>query len=263
MKLNICKTRLWVVGITMGLCLPFMPVGAVEISVTSSEYRTPVVELYTSEGCSSCPPADSWFRKFGTLLNQDLHAVPLAFHVDYWNHLGWVDLFSKPEFTTRQREIAANNGMRTIYTPEFFVDGREVRGGPGILQAIRVANAQKATATISVEVVQQSTNRIHASIMVDNHAVSGQAYLVIYENDIHRKIEAGENRGKSLDHDFVVRHLSQPIEVQQGDNHADLTIDIPASWQRDNLGLAVVVFDPRSGETRQAVNTSLALLFPS
>ena len=83
---------------------------AAKISVSSGDYRTPVVELYTSEGCSSCPPADAWISKLGDALNDDFHAVPLAFHVDYWNYLGWEDPFSRSEFTTRQRELLIEVG---------------------------------------------------------------------------------------------------------------------------------------------------------
>ena len=95
------------------------------ISVNSNQHQTAVLELYTSEGCSSCPPADRWLEKLVTTPQADLDVLALAFHVDYWNYLGWEDRFSSPAYTKRQRVLGANNQQRTIYTPEFFVLNRE------------------------------------------------------------------------------------------------------------------------------------------
>src|SRR5437763_12029180 len=94
----------------------------------SSETQTSLIELFTSEGCSSCPPAEKWLSAFKS--NPDLwkKTVPVAFHVDYWNHLGWRDRFSKPEFTSRQRRYAAAWGGDSVYTPGFVVNGKEWRG---------------------------------------------------------------------------------------------------------------------------------------
>ena len=239
-----------------------------QISLTSGEFRTPMVELYTSEGCSSCPSADDWLRRFGKTLTQSFNAVPLAFHVDYWNYLGWTDPYSKPSFTKRQREAPANHRRGgSIYTPEFLVDGLEARGGDSILRTIQKANSQKAEATIRVDVVRRGVdndaNHIEARIDVDNRTGPGdaRAYLAIYESGITRKIGAGENHGRTLKHDFVVRHWSRPIAIRAGANRADIEVKIPADWNRPNLGLAVVVVDRHSGETVQAVRTSLASLF--
>jgi hypothetical protein len=93
----------------------------------SGETQTSLIELFTSEGCSSCPPAEKWLSAFNS--NPDLwkKVVPVAFHVDYWNHLGWCDRFSKPEFTLRQQQYAAGWGGDSVYTPGFVVNGREWR----------------------------------------------------------------------------------------------------------------------------------------
>ena len=257
----------------LGLSLSWGYADDNQISVTSGEFRVPVVELYTSEGCSSCPSADNWLRRFGASLNQDFNAVPLAFHVDYWNYLGWTDPYSRPAFTKRQREAPANRRRGGIYTPEFVVDGHEARGGDAILRSIRKANAQKAEATIRVDVLsgggadEDASNikaRIDVDMDADNRSGPGgvQAFVAIYESGITRKIGAGENHGRTLKHDFVVRHWSRPIAIRKGANHAGVDLEIPADWSRANLGLAVVVLDRDSGETLQAVRTSLASLFP-
>ncbi len=234
-----------------------------QIALTSSAFRTPVVELYTSEGCSSCPPADDWLRRLGAALDQEFSAVPLAFHVDYWNYLGWTDPYSKPAFSKRQRAAAALNLRRGVYTPEFVVDGRETRGGNAILRAIRDANSQNAEATIVARVTRRSDDRLGARIEVDNRSgrARAHAHVAIFESGITRKIGGGENHGKTLRHDFVVRHWSRAIAIRPGFNRAAFEIEIPADWRRANLGLAVMVFDPASGETLQAVRAPLASLF--
>src|SRR5262249_36121801 len=106
-----------------------------DVSFQSGETQTTLLELFTSEGCSSCPPAEKWISNLRS--NPDLwkKVVPVAFHVDYWDHLGWRDPFSKQEFTERQRSYAATWGGDSIYTPGFVVNGREWRGwfgGPSL-----------------------------------------------------------------------------------------------------------------------------------
>jgi hypothetical protein len=252
-------------AVIVGVSLSTAYAASEKISVTSSEFRIPVVELYTSEGCSSCPRADSWLRQLGESLDQDFRAVPLAFHVDYWNYLGWVDPFSKPAFTERQRDVAGNNRQRNIYTPEFLVDGREARGGSGIIEAIQQANSQKAEVTIELSIMRSGLNRIEASLDVNNRSSLGNthAYVAIFESGISREIGAGENHGKVLRHDFVVRHWSEPITIHRGDNSTRVDLEIPPDWSRSNLGLAVVVLDRDRGGTLQAVSMPLVSLFES
>ncbi|MGH8858585.1 MAG: DUF1223 domain-containing protein, partial [Polaromonas sp.] len=101
-----------------------------QCTVTSGPTITPVIELYTSEGCSSCPPADKWASSL-----KDKGLVVQAFHVGYWDYIGWVDRFAAPAYTARQREIAARNNLRSIYTPQAVLNGRDLSnwsrwGGP-------------------------------------------------------------------------------------------------------------------------------------
>ena len=112
------------------------------LTVSSADTITPLVELYTSEGCSSCPRADRYLTSLGDALDEEFQAVPLAFHVDYWNWLGWKDPFSKAQYTDRQRLIAEYNRQRSIYTPELVVAGREARGGKGVVEIYRPATSR-------------------------------------------------------------------------------------------------------------------------
>ena len=104
-------------------CLIASPVFAAdEITTMSNGKQTAVVELYTSEGCSSCPSADRWLAALIEVPKDELDVLALAFHVDYWDYLGWKDRFGSPKYTSRQRQLGANNSQRSIYTPEFFVE---------------------------------------------------------------------------------------------------------------------------------------------
>lgn len=246
------------------VCAAFSCLADDVLRLQSAPNRVPVVELYTSEGCSSCPPADAWMRRLRQALDAPaeaqpefaLQAVPLAFHVDYWNYLGWPDPFSKPAFTRRQREAPANRSGR-IYTPEFIADGREARAGADILHAIGRANSEAAEVDIAVEVARIDDG-ITARLKVDNRAdAAAQAHLAIYENEITRQIGGGENRGRTIDYDCVVRHFSRAVALRPGENETSFRLAIPSDWKRENLGLAVVVIARDNGETLQAVRGAL------
>lgn len=244
-----------------------------QISLTSHATVSPVIELYTSEGCSSCPQADDFMTELGHIIKrsidgdasgQEFHAVPLAFHVDYWNRLGWVDPYSKPEFTERQREIGRINNQRSIYTPEFVVAGEESRGGSDVVDRIKQSNSQEATVAIGLSLKAVDTDKLEADFTIDNHAAkdAAQAYVAIYENNIVREIVGGENKGRTLTHNYVVRHWSNPIQLSEGITNKSASLKIDDGWVRENLGFAVIVVNRENGKTLQALNTPLATLFP-
>ncbi|MCY4150361.1 MAG: DUF1223 domain-containing protein [Gammaproteobacteria bacterium] len=232
------------------------------LAVSSAGTITPVVELYTSEGCSSCPPADRFLAELGTHIGPDFHAVPLAFHVDYWNRLGWPDPFSKKQYTERQRWIAHVNRQSSIYTPELVVSGRETRNGAQIYDRIRKHNETPANVGIQLQVERNAPDRLHAEITFDNTSGSAaEGYVAIYENGIIREIGGGENRGATLNHEFLVRYWSQPHAVNVGQTSTLVELDIESDWEISNLGLAVVAIDPTNGATLQAIRTSLHSLY--
>ena len=230
--------------------------------VTSANTVTSVVELYTSEGCSSCPPADRFLATLGARIGPGLRAVPLAFHVDYWNRLGWPDPFSKRQYTDRQRWIARINRQRSIYTPELVVSGQETRSGEKVFDRIRKHNSQRASVNIKLQVKRKGSQRLTAEIAFDN--ASGNAaegYIAIYENGIIRKIGAGENRGATLHHEFLVRYWSEAHPIDTGQSGLLAELDIDPGWKASNLGIAVVAVDPKSSATLQAVRTPLNSLY--
>jgi len=234
-----------------------------QIKASSGPYRTPVVELYTSEGCSSCPPADEWISKLGSAISSEFHAVPLAFHVDYWNRLGWPDPFSDSEYTKRQQQHAVNNRQRSVYTPEFLVSGKEARGTTSVVEQIRSANSELAEVLITFGVMPLDDGYLTAELLVENSVEGAELYLAIFENNIVRQIEGGENKGRTLHHDFVVRQWLKVATMQAGAYEGVHEIVMDDQWNTEEIGLAAVVIDPETGGTLQALSTDLGRLFGS
>ena len=234
------------------------------LSVKSSDTITPLVELYTSEGCSSCPPADEFLARLGKFNGDIIHAVPLAFHVDYWNWLGWTDPYSKKQYTKRQKLIAEYNRQRSVYTPELVVGGKEARAGGEVFDWIREKNRQASRVHIMLDVAYNGSELL-ATLDFDNEIDQGksQAYVAIFENAIMHKIEGGENSGRTLSHEFVVRHFSDALPVDMGKTQRMLSIKMAQDWNTENLGMAVVVVDVENGETLQALSTPLKSLYAS
>jgi hypothetical protein len=229
------------------------------IVVSSGDRQTAVVELYTSEGCSSCPPADRWLSRLVEIPQDDVDVLALAFHVDYWDYLGWKDRFASADYTSRQRKLGANNQQRTIYTPEFFVNGMEARGSKNILDKIRQANAQRSPLALEL-----SVSRDQGSLVLDLHSPAeretiGQLHLryLVYENNLSTEVKRGENSGETLKHQQVVRYMS-PATSLQIDNRYQIAID-PA-WDPQQVGVAVLVTSPGSRHYLQALHTPVARL---
>ncbi len=232
---------------------------------TSAETVTPVVELYTSEGCSSCPPADRFLARIGNMSGNALRLVPLAFHVDYWNRLGWPDPYSRAQFTERQRMVARRNAQRSIYTPELVVDGREVRNGGQVFDWVTESNREQARVHITFHVNQPQQESLTADLAIRNEldgTAAADGYVAIYENGIVRHIGGGENAGKTLNHEYVVRYWSSPFPVPARERTMrTVSLPLEQGWERRNLGMAIIVVDPQSGVTLQSVNASLEPVF--
>ena len=229
------------------------------IVVNSGDRQTAVLELYTSEGCNSCPRADKWLSRLVETPQDDLDVLALAFHVDYWNYLGWTDRFSDAAYTQRQRMLGANNLQRTIYTPEFFVNGKEARGAGNILDMIEQSNRTQAPLQLQMTVSRDGSElvvELHSPPQRDTVGQIEHRYLV-YENSLSTDVKRGENRGKTLHHDGVVRYMSRPQGLQIDNRHR---IAIDPDWQGENVGVAVMVTSPGDVHFVQAVHTPVATL---
>jgi len=205
-----------------------MPQARAECAAESGPRRNHLLELYTSQGCSSCPPAD---RYLSTLRGQ-AGVVPLAFHVDYWNHLGWRDPHSQPAFSQRQRDLARRSGSRVVYTPQFILDGGDWRPGredPPWLRAPALAPTR-----IALSLALSRPDRLEVRGRLSGR--SGQVWLALYEQGLETTVPRGENAGRRLRHDFVVRGLAGPLTVgADGFRHA---FPLAAEWRGPALGVA-------------------------
>ena len=162
--------------------------------------QTALIELYTSEGCSSCPPAEKHLNSYTD--NPDLWKtyIPLAFHVDYWDYIGWKDRFAKPQYGTRQRQYARLHRASSVYTPAFFVNGQSWR--PGLFSG---KNPDKHTSPVGQLQVQLSKNRITTTFKpVQDSPGKLELNLAILGMGLSSNINAGENSGRLSRHDFVV-----------------------------------------------------------
>lgn len=210
----------------------------------SGPQRVPVVELYTSEGCSSCPPADRWLSGLKAQAAQG-QVVAQAFHVGYWDYIGWTDRFAAPSHTARQRELAAARGARNIYTPQLVRDGQDWRQWDRGLPQARVP------AQASLTLVRTGPDVVEAEVRPHAGAAAWSAYWTVTEHGHSSKVQAGENSGELLRHDFVVRQYV-PAGRYQGTQKLRLrTVPAdPAHPQQVNL----VVFDPATLQPLQALS---------
>ncbi len=160
-----------------------------------------LIELYTSEGCSSCPPADHFLSKFQTSDKLWEAIIPLAFHVDYWDYLGWKDEFAHPSYSQRQRLYRAYGAINSVYTPGFVVDGQEWRGFFSRSPLPSMAMEERGSLTLAK---QQNTFSL-----TYNRQGKYTAHLVLLGMDEKTQVKAGENRGRELEHDFVVLNKYQ------------------------------------------------------
>lgn len=170
-----------------------------------------LIELYTSEGCSSCPPADHYLASLLTSPRLWKERVPLAFHVDYWDYLGWKDPFAQSQFKERQYRYQRNGNTSGVYTPGWLVNGKEWRGffqHKAIPQNTAI-NGGKLQATLKNNLLGI---RYHALTKHNNLT----AHAAVLGFDINSQIEAGENKGRELNHQFVVLHkFSKTSELHE------------------------------------------------
>ena len=212
-----------------------------------------LIELYTSEGCDSCPPADRWLTAIPA--QAGVPVVPVAFHVDYWDYLGWKDRFGRAEYSARQRESARLRGSTAIYTPQVVLSGRDApiwRSDQAFKSAVEAINRRPARAKIRVMWV--SAEQALISAQVDRPApreVLG-LFVAAIESGLVTPVKAGENRGATLHHDFVVRRIERQ-DFSAGAATKRESLVFPADWKREQLQLVAFVQDLRTGEVLQAL----------
>lgn len=233
----------------------------------TSRPRTVVLELFTSQGCSSCPPADALLSK---LQREDFGGstiIPLAWHVDYWDHLGWTDPFSSPKWSQRQRDYARAMKSSQVYTPQLVINGT-------------VQLVGSADSAIRAEIERQLKSADRGAVSIRKAARSGDAvqvdlrarldpaqtahatvFVVLFENGVTTAVASGENAKKRLANEAIVRWQGRAADLEGNgvEAKAALTIPLDATWRPDHLGVAAFIQDVRTlaiyGSAMRAVGT--------
>lgn len=206
--------------------------------VQSSATVPTLVELYTSEGCDSCPSADRWLSG---LKKTRPDVIAAAFHVDYWDRLGWKDRFASPTYTARQAQSLATSGARFAYTPQLIVDGRDWRGS-----ALPPASTARATVLLKLQRGGEDQVRVDLQPLAGAPA-QVKLWWAVVEDGHQTEVKAGENRGVTLRHDDVVRDYGSLAAVT-GAQSVSLKMLAGSKSRR----LLVVATDPVSGRVLQA-----------
>lgn len=226
---------------------------ALLLVVGTAQADTHLVELFTSEGCSSCPPADV---VLGAISKRDDVAV-LSWHVDYWDYIGWTDPFGHEQATPRQRAYAQAFRSASIYTPQMVVNGRIEFVGSDRARAERALNkVSNGSAKIELSTACD-TKSASVKVSVEGGNKSGRVFLAITEDNLASNVERGENRGRALHHDGVVRRVIGLGRLRNGAIRAEHDIKLVPEWKRDDLKVVVWVQDMTTMSVHGAASASL------
>ena len=228
---------------------------AADCTVSSDAQSRALVELYTSEGCSSCPPADRWLSDLAT--SGDKRVVPLAFHVSYWDYIGWKDRFADARYTERQRDLAQAQGASMVYTPQVMIGGQDFRrwsSAGAVDRAIDEIAKTPAPARIAIASRPAGEAGIDGNASLQSTAKSRDVslFVALTQDGLSSKVTAGENRGENLRHHAVVRDLVL-IPAGSGAFHFARKPD----WDLAHMSLVAFAQDPANGHVLQALMAPL------
>jgi len=229
-------------------------------TAVSSANRVALLELYTSEGCSSCPPADRFMSRLKLEDISDEKLIPLSFHVTYWDHIGWKDRFSNPQHDARQRKQAKLNNSRMVYTPQFIMSGKDFRSHGSFdneivrINSIAAAYQLELSASLNTNAIDVVLN---TKTLIDN-SDEAVAYIALYEHGLSSEVTDGENDGKHLRHDYVVRELKGPYVINR-DRALYKAAFMRSGYKIEDSGIVAFIQKPLSSEVMQAVRLELKL----
>lgn len=221
-----------------------------------------VVELFTSEGCSSCPPADKVLNSIAAETNESGKSVyALAFHVDYWDRLGWKDRFSSPTYTARQRSYAKAMGTRNVYTPQMIVNGsREFVGSDKRKATTAVAEALADTSPVHLEVTlnaDKSTSQELVLAFNKNNPEAMLLNLALVESNLVTEVPRGENAGRTLQHDNVVRSFTT-LTLNKDQMSGEAVLPVPEDVIMENCMVICYLQEPTSLKVLGATKVAYA-----
>ena len=227
---------LWLTLVVWLLAGPIVRAG--DIQFDSGPQRVHLIELFTSQGCSSCPPAEAWLSKLKSEPGLWKDFVPLAFHVDYWDRLGWRDPFAAKEWTARQYQYSENWKSESVYTPGFVLDGREWMG-----RTIPTAATEKSGA---LKLTIENKKLVAVFVPIESATNDVSLHIATLGFDLTTKVGAGENSGRNLKQDFVVLSLANK-------KMSDGKIEIPFVADSRAGAIAAWITAPNQIEPIQAV----------
>ena len=226
-----------------------------------------VVELFTSEGCSSCPPADQLLTSLANSKENSAIIIPLGFHVDYWDDGGWKDRFSSHRYTARQEQYSGRFRLNSVYTPQMVIDGRKQIVGnedAAVRDAIRRAAGQPKPARVTITAAPGDMLAIAvempppSSNTVNPVPAEADVLLAITEDELTTAVKGGENTSRTLHHSAVVRELRAVGSVTNGKFAGGVPLALDREWQRDHLHAIVLVQQRDHGAILGAAQASLA-----
>ena len=232
------------------LLIAASPAVGAACSAESAAERSHLIELYTSEGCRSCPPAEHWFGG----LRDNAALIGLEFHVDYWDSLGWRDPFSDARYTERQRELAKRGARGIVYTPQVVLDGHVWKDWP----KGKPATVDTPPPALILEVERGDAMRVKATSPTTDSSDRMRVYFALSENGLSSSVKAGENSGKELSHELVVRDFAGPFPI----SGAQATLKPPAGFDAAKSSVVAFVEDKSSGDIVQALRLPLAQCAP-
>lgn len=252
--------NIWPVNAFVAVLFSLAPLSAAD---KVEPARTPVlVELFTSEGCSSCPPADALLTKLNE--EQPVHGVQviaLEEHVDYWDRQGWRDPFSSHEFTVRQESYVRQLHLESAYTPQMVFDGRRELVGNDSQGALRelAKAAHDAKLPVQLSIREKAADHALLAVRADASESPGEVFLAITESKLASDVARGENAGRNLKHSMVVRRLISIGKLKAGEMFsAEPTVQFAPEWKIDNLSAVVFVQDRTSSRSLGAAEIALA-----
>jgi len=253
-----------------GLLLASQPAWSADgCQAQSGPNIAPLVELYTSEGCHDCPPADLWLSKLAKEADPSNTAV-LAFHVDYWDDIGWPDRFATPRHGERQKARVTMKNSKTVVTPQVMV-GENIMvkwRNPSTVNALMdKLRARPAPAELAIQVARQAEGlqvdfKFAPTSAAAKAAAPGYLWLALYQDGLTTAVRDGENKGKTLKHDRVVRSLMGPWPLGSKPVVGNTKVPLPEQADPKQLGLALFAESSETGAGWQSLNVPLAACLP-
>ena len=253
------KFQAWLLLAMIALA-PLFTAFSAEVVQAQESRPVAVLELFTSQGCSSCPPADELLAQIQAL--QAEHKLPvycLSFHVDYWNSLGWTDPFSKPQFSKRQRDYARGFGSRSVYTPQLIVNGRREFVGSkasAAKEALREALDGKSVASIELSAkLKSDSSRVALNYQLTGAPNDSVLNVAVVQRQGKNQVPRGENAGRSLKHVNVVREfVTRQVTSAQG----ELKLPLPQGVKPSELGVIAYLQSKADGHILGAAAAELS-----